>query len=132
MNVRTGKFQRAAVMSRSDWLASPIWELRLRDDEYHARPVREPSRVTRELLRGRRIVILVHCEQLDGPALAEVRTMRRLDAISVFGRGGRQRLDSVGQAKFPFYVVAVPSFGRAAAVRFVWKNKGARLATRIA
>jgi hypothetical protein len=118
-------------MSQDDWIASPIWELRLRSDEYEARPIREPAKVTRELLQGRRIVVLVRCEQFGRQAFAEVRTMHELAAISVFWRRGWQPVDRISSAKFPFYVVAVPPFGRELDVRFVWKRKRSPFATRV-
>ena len=131
MKVRTGKFRRNCEMTQVDWLASPIWEVKLRaDDNFWARPIHEPTRVTRELLHGRRVLVLLQCEQFDRPALAEVRSLRQLGDISVFWRNG-QRLDRIAAAKFPFYAVAVPPFGRQTEVRFVWNTKHSRVARRI-
>ena len=129
MKVRTGKFRRVFELSKEDWLASPIWEVKLRFDDYWARPIHEPTRVTRELLRGRQIVVLLRCEQFDRRALAEVRSLRQLGDISVFWRG-RQRLNRIAAAKFPFYAVVIPAFGRDCDVRFVWRTKRSRCAPR--
>ena len=132
MKVRVGKFRPCWQLSQANWLASPIWEVKLRsDDNYWARPIHEPTRITRELLRGRQILVLLRCEQFDRHARADVRSLRQLGDITVFWRGG-QRLDRIAGAKFPFYAVAVPPFGRETDVRFVWNSKRSRVAGRLA
>jgi hypothetical protein len=131
LKVRVGKFMQCSEMSQADWRASPIWELQWRfDAEYYARPIEEPAKVTRELLTRRSIVILVRCEQFDRYAIARVRSMHHLEDISVFWRGGWQPVERLSVAKSPFYVVAIPPFGRETDVRFVWKTKRSPFATR--
>jgi hypothetical protein len=132
MKVRTGKFRRVREMSQDEWLATPIWEVKLRsDDNYWARPVLEPARITGELLRGRRIVVVARCEQSGRDALAEVRSLRQLGDISIFWRGRMTAADRLAAAKFPFQVVAVPPFGRDSEVRFVCRMKRSRCANRV-
>lgn len=112
MKICTGKFRPVGKMGQDDWLACPLWEIKLRsDDNYWARPIHSPTRVTRELLGGRRIVVLARCEQFDRDALAEVRSVRQLGEVSVFWRGGMIAVDRLTAAKFPFCLGASPMCG---------------------